>query len=291
MLTPRDSGPFPRPGSPAVTSEPVADEPEVLQDRPDRVVTRVGDVVRHPRQPWSASVHALLSYLRDVGFAEAPAPGPLGPDYDDVAFIEGTSGDDACLLVQSDEAVAAVAQLLRRYHDLVADWRPETPPVWFDGQAGTGTGDQLVCHGDVAPWNLIWRDGRLVGLIDWEYATIGTRREDIAYALHYLVPFRDRSYWQGVLGLPSKPRRRHRMGVFADAYGIEFDDHLVDQVLASQRAGVDLMINLAERGHPRQQQLIADGELDRERRAVLWGEGHRHKFRVGRRRRQQQRTS
>lgn len=40
-------------------------------------------------------------------------------------------------------------------------------------------------------------------------------------------------------------------------------------------AGVDLMINLADRGYPRQQQLIADSELDRERRAVVWGQGHR----------------
>jgi len=263
----------------------------VLQDRADRVVVRIGDVVRHPKQPWSASAHALLSYLRDAGFTEAPAPGPLGPDYDDVAFIEGVSGDDACLLVTSDEAVAAVAQMLRRYHDLIADWRPDVPPVWFDGQVGTGTGDQLVCHGDVAPWNLIWRDGQLVGLIDWEFATIGSRREDIAYALHYLVPFRDRSYWQGVLGMSAKPRRRHRIAVFAEAYGIEVDDHLVEEVLASQRAGVDLMINLAERGHPRQRQLIADGELDRERRAVLWGEGHRQKFRAGRRRRPQPKRS
>lgn len=274
-------------GTPEAEVHQDPDDSEVLQDRSDRVVMRIGDVVRHPKQPWSGSVHALLSYLREVGFAESPPPGPLGPDYDDVGYIEGVSGEDACLLVATDEAVAAVAQMLRRYHDMVAEWRPEVPPVWFDGQVGTGTGTELVCHGDVGPWNLIWRDGQLVGLIDWEYATIGTRREDIAYALHYLVPFRDRSYWQGVLGMEKKPRRFHRMTVFAEAYGIEVDDHLVEQVLASQRAGVDLMINLAERGHPRQQQLIADGELDRERRAVLWGEGHRHKFRAGRRRRQQ----
>ena len=256
---------------------------EVLQDRADRPVLRIGDVVRHPRQPWSASVHALLGYLEAAGFTEAPRPGPVAEDHDDVAYIEGVSGDDACLLVASDEAVAAVAQLLRRYHDVVAQWRPAVAPVWFDGQTGTGDGgEHLVCHGDVGPWNLVWRDGALVGLIDWEYATVGTRRTDIAYALHYLVPFRDRSYWAGVLGMATKPRRRHRMAVFAEAYGIAVDDQLVDDVLASQQAGVDLMRNLAEQGRPRQQQLIADGELDREHRAVLWGQGHRHKFQAKR---------
>lgn len=259
------------------------DEGEILQERADRPVLRIGDVVRHPRQPWSGSVHALLAHLAEVGFAEAPRPGPVAEDHDDVGYIEGVSGDDACRLVAGDEAVAQVAQLLRRYHDAVAGWRPATPPTWFDGQVGTGDGgEHLVCHGDVGPWNLVWRDERLVGLIDWEYATIGTRRTDIAYALHYLVPFRDRSYWQGVLGMARKPRRRHRMAVFAEAYGIPVDDQLVDDVLASQQAGVDLMRTLAEQGRPRQQQLVADGELDREHRAVLWGQGHRHKFQAKR---------
>ena len=155
------------------------DEGEVLQERADRPVVRLGDVVRHPRQPWSGSVHALLAHLADVGFAEAPVPGPLTPDgdWDDVGYIEGLSGDEACRLVATDEAVIQVAQLLRRYHDAVLSWRPTTPPTWFDGQVGTGDGgEHLVCHGDVGPWNLVWQDGRLVGLIDWEYATIGTRR-------------------------------------------------------------------------------------------------------------------
>ncbi|WP_375433269.1 aminoglycoside phosphotransferase family protein [uncultured Friedmanniella sp.] len=267
-----------------MSADPVPADSEVLQDRADRPVLRIGDVVRHPRQPWSVSVHALLGYLAEAGFPESPVPVALEEDgtdreWDDVGYIEGVGGDAACQLVASDEAVAAVAQLLRRYHDVVAAWRPEVEPVWFDGQRGTGDGaDHLVCHGDVGPWNLVWRDGSLVGLIDWEYATIGTRRTDIAYALHYLVPFRDRSYWQWVLGMPVKPRRRHRMAVFAEAYGIDVDEQLVDEVLASQQAGVDLMRTLAEQGRPRQQQLIANGELDREHRAVLWGQGHRHKF-------------
>jgi hypothetical protein len=84
--------------------------------------------------------------------------------------------------------------------------------------------------------------------------------------------------------MKTRPRRRHRISVFAEAYGIAVDEHLVEDVLASQRAGVDLMVDLASRGYPRQQQMIADGELERERRAVIWGEGHRHKFQARSRR-------
>ena len=251
---------------------------EVLQDRADRIVRRIGTAVRYPREPWTASVHNLLAYLDERGFAEAPRPLALTDEHEDLTFIEGISGDDACLLVASDSSVAAVAQLLRRYHDIVADWSPTMPLRWYDGQTGTGGSDELICHGDPAPWNLVWRNGELVGLIDWEYATVGTRRDDIAYALHFLAPFRDRSYWQGVLGLSRRPRRRHRMAVFADAYGIAVDEDLVDAVLASQRAGVQKMLDLAERGLRRQRDLIAAGELDREHRAVAWSADRRRKF-------------
>ena len=250
----------------------------VLQDRADRVVVRLGEAVRYPREAWTASVHALLNHLHEAGFPEVPRPLGLTADHELLGFIDGASGDDACLLVGTDSAVADVAQLLRRYHDAVADWEPTEPVHWYDGQTGTGGPDEIICHGDVGPWNLVWRDGQLVGLIDWEYATVGSRRTDIAYALHFLAPFRDRSYWQGVLGMPSRPRRRHRMAVFADAYGIAVDEQLVDEVLASQRAGVQKMQELADRGRLRQQALIAAGELERERRAVTWSEDRRPKF-------------
>ena len=255
----------------------------MLQDRPDRPVVRHGDQVRHPRQPWSESVHALLAHLAEVGFAESPRPAALSKEGDDVTFLPGISGDEACTLVQTDEAVAEVGGLLRRYHDAVEGWAPAVPPTWFDGRTGTGGPGELVCHGDPGPWNLVWdlhrpSGRRLVGLIDWEYATIGTRLTDIGYALHYLAPLRDRSYWYGVLGMPRKPRRRHRMAVFAEAYGIAMDEDLVAAVVASQHAGVQRMIDLAALGRPRQVEEIAAGELEREQRAVEWTQRHRHKF-------------
>ena len=196
------------------------------------------------------------------------------------SYLVGVSGDEACRLVGTNKAAAQVGALLRRYHDAVEGWQPETTLTWFDGRTGTGGPGELVCHGDPGPWNLVWRRGRLVGLIDWEYATVGTRRTDVAYTLHYLVPFRDRSYWQGVLGMARRPRRSDRMQAFADGYGMELDDELVQAVFDSQRAGVQRMRELAALGHPRYRQMILDGKLERELGVVQWVEGHRHRFRL-----------
>jgi hypothetical protein len=68
------------------------------------------------------------------------------------------------------------------------------------------------------------------------------------------------------------------MQAFAEGYGMELDDELVEAVFDSQRAGVQRMMELAERGHPRYRQMILDGKLERELGAVRWVEGHRHRF-------------
>ena len=68
------------------------------------------------------------------------------------------------------------------------------------------------------------------------------------------------------------------MAVFAEAYGVRLDEDLVEAVVASQQAGVQMMIDLAALGRPRQVQLIAAGELEREQRAVDWPARRRHKF-------------
>ena len=252
----------------------------MLQDREDRVVLRVGETVRHPREHWTASVHALLGYLRDRGFAEAPDPVAVGDDTRRSPTSRASRATTPVGWSPPTRRVAAVAQLLRRYHDIVAEWRPsESSRSGTTARSAPAGGDQLVCHGDVGPWNLVWRDGRLVGLIDWEYATIGTRRTDIAYALHYLAPVPRPQLLAGhSRACERRPRRRHRMAVFAEAYGIAVDDQLVDEVLDSQQAGVQMMITLAERGRLRQRQLIDAGELDRERRAVVWTADRRDKF-------------
>ncbi len=251
---------------------------EVLQDRPDRPVVRVGAVVRRPVQPQSVPVRDLLTHVRAAGFVEAPEPLAIGEHWESVRYIPGVSGDDAATLVRPDAAVAAIGRLLRRYHDAVRGWRLEGAPRWFDGSTGTGNDGLIVCHGDVGPWNIVWEDGRPVGLIDWQYAHVGSPRDDVAYALHYLVPFRDRSYWSTVLGMSRRPERRHRLAVFAAAYGIAVDDALIDDVLTSQRAGVERIRSLAAAGDPRYVSMVEEGELEREERAVAWAAERRHRF-------------
>jgi aminoglycoside phosphotransferase (APT) family kinase protein len=44
--------------------------------------------------------------------------------------------------------------------------------------------DMVIVHGDYKVGNFIWRDGRIVALLDWEGATVGDPLQDLGYACH-----------------------------------------------------------------------------------------------------------
>ena len=62
----------------------------------------------------------------------------------------------------------------------------------------------MICHNDYAPYNLVFRDGRLVGVIDFETAAPGPRAWDLAYLAYRLVPLAA----PGNPDLPAQPDRR-----------------------------------------------------------------------------------
>src|SRR5947209_10429997 len=108
---------------------------------------RVGDEVRRPAQPWTATVHALLRHLEDVGFVGAPralgfdgATGALGLDdqgRERLTFLPGqTVGETSPWpdWVRSDDALRQVGEWLRRLHDATETFRPSDDAVWFTGR-------------------------------------------------------------------------------------------------------------------------------------------------------------
>lgn len=206
------------------------------------------------------------------------APRLVGTDGDAdlLSFIPGASGPDGWAPATTAEGLAAAARLLRSYHDAVRDWRPEREPVWFDGSIGTGGPGQLILHGDFGPWNIVWDGNTPVGLLDFEYARPGDPLDDVAYACEYFVPFRDDAECLRWLRYPEPPDRRRRLLLFAEAYGLSSADGLVDRVIAVQTEMCVLVSRLADRGLPRQVEMVAAGYLDELQARIDWSWQHRH---------------
>jgi hypothetical protein len=58
----------------------------------------------------------------------------------------------------SDDALGEVSRLVRDYH-AVADF-PHEGREWSDRGSDAHSGDELVCHNDLAPRNLVHKPGR-----------------------------------------------------------------------------------------------------------------------------------
>ncbi|MEU1710276.1 phosphotransferase [Streptomyces sp. NPDC005706] len=93
-----------------------------------------------------------------------------------------------------------------------------------------GRGDDVVCHGDFGPWNVVWQGIEPVGIIDFDFARPAPRSHDVAYALQYVAPFRDDAE---CLRYPAPPDRRARLEDFCSAYGLDSTAGIVDAVIGS----------------------------------------------------------
>ena len=184
-------------------------------------VVRVGPHVLRPSNPHSGSTHAFLRAVRHAGFEGASLP--VGIDEDGrerLVFIDGevplTPYPDWS---QSDAALASIAKLLRGLHDAALGFDPRGL-TWNDGLADPA-GGTVVCHNDVCPENVVFRDGIAVALLDFEFAAPGRLVYDVAHLARLCVPVED-DFDQARLGW--RPANRPaRLRLVADAYGLDRD--------------------------------------------------------------------
>jgi hypothetical protein len=220
---------------------------ELLQDDPHRRVERIGDTVRRPLHAWSSSVHALLQHLESINFPYSPRF--LGIDEQGreiLTYLEGDSGPEGWSSVVPDTGLIAMARLLRDYHDAIATYRPSTD---WAGAGGPPAGDEIICHGDFGPWNLVWNGTTPIGILDWDYAWPKPPLHDVAYALEYVAPFRSDDECVRWLRHPEPPDRRARIETFATAYGLTGTTGLAEAVRTQQIEVINRATRLGAEGH------------------------------------------
>lgn len=197
--------------------------------------------------------HGLLEVLHRAGL---PVPEPLLLDTSGrlmpepflvMAFVEG---EVALADSDVDAALVTMADALVQLHDLPTDMLPQMPrrsdplPEVFDYlpeaaqwsalraylAACTDSaygGRPALLHGDFWPGNLLWQDGRLVAILDWEDAAIGDPLSDLAGSRvellwKYGADAMEAFTWHYARGGPVDGRRLALWDVFAGAAASRF---------------------------------------------------------------------
>jgi hypothetical protein len=197
---------------------------------PRHAPVRVGDTVRRAAGSSRAAVRDLLLHLESVGFDGAPRH--LGQDEQGREVLSWIDGDVPLppypAWAMTDRALADLGGLVRRLHEATATFRP-TGADWSADWADPA-GGPVICHNDLFPENVVFRDGRVVALIDFAMAAPGRPVWDVAIAAEI---------W-GPLGDPARRDQQGadldgvaRLGVLARAYGLEpaRAEELVDAII------------------------------------------------------------
>ncbi len=187
-------------------------------------------------QLWCRAVEALAA-VNDVPWADL-----------DLAFL-GVPGPGTDAV---DRQIAHCERLLA--------WaaQGETIPV-FDRalswlKANTFTPDRVaLCWGDARPGNLIYRDGEVVAVLDWEMAYLGDPVADLAWFIvlepTYGWPF-------GAPALPGIPDERHTVEHYERVTGRRVENLFFHKMLELLRLGVLLVpharniVRAGIRGYP-----------------------------------------
>jgi hypothetical protein len=240
----------------------------------ERVRINDGQVQR-PAGPWTPTVHALLRHLRSAGFTSVPEPLGISDTVETLSWIPGESGAAGWSRITADSGLQAFARLLRHYHRATEGFAGHAW-AFHDRRAEPG---EVICHGDFGPWNVVWDGPEPVGLIDFDFAGPDSPLRDVAYALEYSAPFRSDEVAMRWHHFAAPPDRRHRIAVFAEAYGLASTEGLVDAVIERQLLTITQVRDLASRGIEPQREWVEQGYLDELATRVAWSREHADQMR------------
>lgn len=216
-----------------------------------RGVVRVGDTVRKPATAATDSVLAFLTHLDNLGFDGAPRP--MGRDELGrltLEYVDGPLVHDLPLLDR--RALRRVGAVIRRLHDLSESFVPPPGARW--DVVIPPDEEVLICHHDLAPWNLVLGQDRWV-FIDWDSAGPGSRLWDLAYAAHGFV---------GMAPGNDASTDADRLAALVDGYGLADDDRLrlVGLLPRRVRSMFDLLVSGHSTGAQPWSRLYDEGHAD-----------------------------
>ncbi len=241
-------------------------------------VVRVGDTVRRSISQNSRNVHRLLEQLERRGFANSPRF--LGVDdqgREILSYMSGTATIPQTLWTNT-VALIEVTKMLRNLHDAtrIRDFAPDGNWAYTYPLAER---NDVICHNDFAPYNMIFRDGLPVAIIDFDLAGPGPHLRDVAYLAYWFAPLSYSSEDLAEQSARELAGGNSRLKLLCAVYGTsdyaalldmvsEVLEHMGDETAVEKMVGRDAAARLREGGHF--EHWKQEARSFRENRPAIW---------------------
>lgn len=226
-------------------------------------VVRIGATVRKPWTDATVSVFEYMTALRDGGIDVPTAYGRDDQGRQVTEFIPGRLALESDPLTRSE--LSRVGAMVRAIHDASEGFTPAGEAFWETAIPTPGT--DLVCHNDLAPWNLII--GERWVFIDWDATAPSTRLWDLAYAAQAFT-------LSDANQAPEEAARN--LTAFIDGYNAdrELRAALPEALHRRSEAMLDLLTVSHQTGHEPWASMFLDGHGDHWRAATEYAGHHRN---------------
>jgi thiamine kinase-like enzyme len=133
----------------------------------------------------SRTIHELLVHVREQGITWIPESRGINSEGKHVlTYLEGEVPHDTPEWLWQETIMLESAKRLRQWHDATVDFKLESA-VWL---LKNDEEQEVICHNDFAPYNCVFQDQQLIGVIDFDVCSPGSRLWDIAYTAYRFVP-------------------------------------------------------------------------------------------------------
>lgn len=177
-------------------------------------------------------MHAVLDHLEAKKFPYSPRVLGMTEDgREKISFLPGESMRRPWKpVMHGDDGLIQATRMLGQFHETTRDLILPAETRWRSGKAAKGV-DQVIRHGDLGPWNTLWQDDRLTGLVDWDLAEPGFPVTDLAQLAYYFVPLRGERGWREA-GFRDAPDYVRRLDVICEVYGALSPADVVRELLS-----------------------------------------------------------
>lgn len=236
-------------------------EQEILEGGREGKIFKKGDQIIRPANPWSADVHAFLNYLTKENFQYVPKPyGFTEQEEEILSYVPGKAYNYPLpKMFLQDEVIVQAAQLLYTYHQAGKKYmsRLTNKETWMLPPVSP---EEVMCHGDFAPYNVTIIDGKPEGIIDFDTLHPGPALWDVAYAVYRWVPFTSPKNPDHYDNLEEQIRKTK---VFMDAYHATIKEREQLAAMMAKRLNtlVQFMLDQADGGDEDFERNVEDGHV------------------------------